>query len=272
MGVNDITLAGGMRTNLLQMQTVAALMARTSQRLSTGQRVNSPTDDAAAYFASQGYRSRASDLAVRKDSMGEAIQTISAANEGVKAITALIEQAKGLTASARSANTADRAKLATQFDALRGQMDQLAADASYKGTDLINSATASLVVDFNEGGTSSLTVTGFDATSTGLAIAAAANSWAADADIDAAVTSLDGALTTLRTNAANLGSNSSVITTRQDFTASMINVLTSGADALVVADPNEEGANMLALQTRQQLGIVALSMSAQSQNSILKLF
>jgi flagellin-like hook-associated protein FlgL len=272
MGVNDITLAGGMRTNLLQLQSVNTLMSRTSNRLATGQRVNSPTDDAAAYFAAQGYRSRASDLAVRKDSMGEAIQTISAANEGVKAITSLIEQAKGLAASARSANVADRAKLATQFDALRGQIDQLAADASYKGTDLINSATATLKVDFNEGGTSQLTVTGFDATSTGLGIVAAAGSWATDANIDAAVTNLDTALTTLRTSAANLGSNSSVIVARQDFTANMINVLTGGADALTVADPNEEGANMLALQTRQQLGIVALSMSAQSQQSILKLF
>ena len=127
-------------------------------------------------------------------------------------------------------------------------------------------------MDFNEGGTSQLTVTGFAATSAGLGVDAAAASWAADANIDAAVSDLNAALTTLRTNAANLGSNSSVITARQDFTASMINVLTGGADALVVADPNEEGANMIALQTRQQLGIVALSMSAQSQQSILKLF
>lgn len=270
MAINDISLAGGMRANLLNLQLVSALQSRTTERLATGRRVNSAVDDAAAFFAAQNHMGRASDLAALKDSMAEAIQTVKAASEGISAITKLIEQAKGLAASARSATTADRATLATQFDALMTQLDQLASDAGYKGTNFLASDT--LVVTFNETASSTITITGFDASSTGLGVAAAANAWAANADIDAAVTDLNAALSTLRTNASTLSSNNSVITTRESFTSDLINTLTAGADQLTAADVNEEGANMLALQTRQQLGMVALSLSSQSQQSILRLF
>jgi flagellin len=272
MPINDITLGGGMRTNLTSLQVVAALQARTTQRLSTGKRVNDPIDDPAAYFAAQNHLSRAGDLSARKAAMGEALQTVQAASAGIKSIQSLIEQAKGLAASARSATTADRATLATQFNAIRTQIDNLAGDASYKGTNLLDAD--DLTVDFNESGSSDLTITGFDASTgtNGLDIAAAAGNWATDANVDAAVTDLDAALSELRTNAQTLNSNLGVVTARQTFTDEMINTLSTGAEALTAADPNEEGANMLALQTRQQLGIVALGLSSQAQQSILRLF
>ncbi|MBK7366770.1 MAG: flagellin [Candidatus Eisenbacteria bacterium] len=270
MAINDITLAGGMRNNLVSLQMVSAMQARTTERLATGKRVNSAVDDPSAYFAAQNHRNRANDLAARKDQMGEAIQTVKAALQGIEGITKLIEQAKGLAASARSANAADRASLSDQFDALRTQIDEMAADGSYKGTNFL--ASDSLTVDFNEDGSSSLTVSGFDASTTGLAIGASTNSWIADSDIDAAVTDLDDALSTLRANAKTLASNNGVVTARQEFTTQLINTLTTGADVLTAADTNEEGANMLALQTRQQLGIVALQLSSQAQQSVMRLF
>ncbi len=270
MAINDITLAGGMRNNLVSLQNVASLQARTTERLATGKRVNSSVDDPSAYFAAQNHLNRANDLAARKDQMNEAIQTVKAALQGIDGITKLIEQAKGLAASARAATTADRASLATQFDSLRSQIDDLASDAGYKGTNFLGSD--DLTVSFNEDGSSSLTVSGFDASTTGLSISAAAGSWATDANVDAAVTELDAALNTLRTNAKTLASNNGVVTTRQEFTTNLINTLSTGADQLTAADSNEEGANMLALQTRQQLGVVALQLSSQAQQSILRLF
>ena len=273
MAINDITLAGSMRNNLVNLQNVAMLQARTTQRLSTGKRVNSSIDDPTAYFTAQSAMNRASDLAARKDNMGEAVQTVKAALTGLDGVTNLIEQAKGLAASARTATAADRASLAAQFDALRGQIDKLASDSGYKGTNFL-AASSSLKVEFNTSGTSSLTISGFDASTgaSGLNVAAAAGSWATDTNIDAAVTSLDTALSTLRTKAQTLASNNGVLTARQDFTTNMINTLTEGATQLTAADPNEESANMLALQTRQQLGIVALQLSNQAQQSVLKLF
>lgn len=270
MPLSDITLAGGMRSNLTALQMISTLQARTTERLSSGKRVNNPVDDPAAYFAAQNHLSRASDLAARKDAMGESIQTVKAANEGIKAISSLIEQAKGLAASARSANTADRSTLATQFDDLLGQIDDLAGDSGYKGTNLLDSA--DLTVDFNESASSQLTISGFDASATGLSVATATNAWVADTDIDAATADLDDALETLRTNGKTLSSGLGVVTARQAFTQGMIQTLQVGADQLTLADPNEEGANMLALQTRQQLGIVAMGLSSQAQQGILSLF
>jgi flagellin-like hook-associated protein FlgL len=270
MSINDITLAGGMRSALTSLQMFAALQARTTERLSTGKRVNSAVDDPSAYFAAQNHMSRASDLAARKDMMAEAIQTVRTATEGIDAITSLIQQAKGIAESARGGTSAERTALSTQYDELLTQIDELAGDALYRGRNLLDSDT--LTVTFNEDGTSTLTITGFDGTSSGLSIDGAANAWAADTDIDGATTDLDAALVTLRTNAKSLAANLSVVTTRQEFTVNLINTLTGGADLLTAADQNEEGANLLALQTRQQLGITALSLTSQTQQSILKLF
>jgi len=269
MALNDIALSSSMRQNLISLQSTAQLMARTSERLATGKRVNSALDDPSAYFAAQDHTSRASELSTRKAYMSEAMQTVTAANSGVEAVTSLIEQAKGLAASARSADADERATLAAQFDELLTQIDELANDSGYRGTNLLNSDT--LTVAFNEDGSSSLTITGFDASSSGLAIDASTNDWVDDADIDSATADLDAAASTLRSQSKTLASNLDVVTTRQNFTAEMINALQTGADNLTLADTNEESANLLALQVRQQLAISALSISAQAEQSILQL-
>jgi flagellin len=270
VAINDISLTAGMRSNLISLQGTVDLLNRTQERLSTGKKVNSALDDPTAYFASQSLLARSSDLSVLKDGMGQAIQTIKAADAGVSSITALIQAAKGLTQSARTANSAGRSSLAVQYGDLLTQIDTLAADSGYQGTNLLDSGT--LTVNFNEDGTSSLTVTGFDASSTGLGINAATGSWNADTDIDAAVTELDAAIGTLRTESSALSSNLNVVTTRENFTTNMIKALTEGSDKLTLADMNEEGANMLMLQTRQALGVTALSLSAQAAQSVLRLF
>jgi flagellin len=271
MGVNDIILSGNMRQNLTNLQSVAMLQARTSLRLATGLKVNSAVDDPSAYFAAQNQRSRASDLDARKAEMGQAIQTVKAADSGIKAITALIQQAKGLAASARSAGTTDAAALATQFNDLLTQINNIATDSGYNGKNLLGSDT--LTVQFNESGSSSLAIAGFDGSATtGLGIAQAVGNWATSGNIDTSSSQLDTALTTLRNNSKTLSANLGVVTARQDFTSGLVDTLSTGADNLTAADTNAEGANMLALQTRQQLSISALGLSNQAQQGILKLF
>jgi flagellin len=90
--------------------------------------------------------------------------------------------------------------------------------------------------------------------------------------VDTAITQLDDALTTLRSNAQTLGSNVALLQTRLDFTEQYVNNLEGGAAKLTLADINEEGANLLALQTRQQLGISALAFAGQAEQGILSLF
>jgi flagellin-like hook-associated protein FlgL len=259
-----------MRSNLLNLQGTSRLLDRTQVRLSTGKKVNTALDDPVNFFAAQGLTNRASDLAALKDGMSEAIQTVKAADNGITGITKLIESAKGLAQAARSSDTAGRSTLAAQFDDLLTQIDQMAADASYKGTNLVDGD--DLLVNFNESGTSSLTIAGFSGDSAGLSISAAAANWTADSDITAAVDDLTAALTTLRTKSSEMSSNLNIVSTRQEFTSNMIGTLQTGADNLTLADMNEEGANMLMLQTRQSLGVTALSLSSQAAQSVLSLF
>ncbi len=83
---------------------------------------------------------------------------------------------------------------------------------------------------------------------------------------------LTGALTSLRSTSSSLGASLSTVQTRQDFTKNLANTLNAGADNLVQADTNQEAANLLALQTRQQLSQTALSLSNQADQAILRLF
>ena len=191
-----------MRNNLVSLQLITALQARTSQRLATGRRINTAVDDPAAYFAAANNRSRASDLATLKDSMGEALQTVKAASAGIDAITNLVQQAKALASSARASSVAaDRAAYATQFGDILDQIDQLSADASYKGTNLL--ADDTLSVQFNPDGSSTARHRRLRRRTSGgdLAITAAANAWVANADVDAATADLDAALAVLRSTA-----------------------------------------------------------------------
>jgi flagellin-like hook-associated protein FlgL len=274
---NQISLTSGMRNNLLSLQGTSKLIEQTQTRLSTGKKVNSPLDNPTNYFASQSHLQRADDLSARKDGMSEAIQMAKSADAGIKAITSLIESAKGVAQAAlASGSTTDRAAYAATFDTLRTQITELASDSGYRGTNFLTSG--SQTVEFSqETGVSTLDIDGFDATATGLSISAAGTDWdgtsaTATDKIKASATQLEGAMETLRSESSKLSSNMSVVTTRQDFTSSMINELKTGADSLTLADMNEEGANMLMLQTQQNLGVTSLSMASQSAQAVMRLF
>lgn len=97
----DISLTASMRSNLLSLQQTQSLMDTTQERLSTGKKVNSAIDNPSSYYTAQSLTNRASDLNALLDSMGQGIQTIQAANEGIEAITDFVQQAKALANTAR---------------------------------------------------------------------------------------------------------------------------------------------------------------------------
>ena len=406
----DISLTASMRTNLLSLQNTQSLMDTTQERLSTGLKVNSAIDNASSYYTAQSLNNRASDLSALLDSMGQGIQTIQAANEGIEAITEFVEQAKAIANSARdaasktdvktlsskfsgvdgvtadataltlavkkadgtalagdgdekkisdaitavnaklaadqlkgknatelktaietalAADTAgvlknvmefnvtadgkvsvtakagyqvsvtgagdlaglgkdpdtgdpvdevtstvavntDRQKYALQFNEILEQIDNLAQDSGYKGINLLQMNT--LTVIFNEDRSSQIEVKGVDASSTGLKISNPIDSWQTDEDINKSITEAENAISELRIMASDYGNYYSIVQNRQDFTKNLINVLTEGADNLTLADMNEESANMLALQTRQQLAINSLSLASQAAQGVLQLF
>lgn len=393
MASNNVTLTAAIRTNLLSLQGTQRLMDDTQLRLSTGRKVNSALDDPNAFFAAQGLTNRADDLSRLVDGIGQAIQTIKAADTGITSLTKLIEQAQSIAETARdqasgsavelsgdittadqndltnnagiSANETftlragptgesevtftieagdsladlankinatagfsaqivqgsdpvnnpddrrleirttngeqldatddgdgvltalgfatlggggsvaastgvpeDRIQLEADYGAILEQIDQLVQDTGYRGTNLLGGD--SLSVQFNEDNSSLLNISGVDFDSAGLNIGAA--QFDNDNNIQTSLDELGAALDRVRAQARTFGSNLSVLENREDFTKSTINTLTEGADKLTLADLNEESAKLLSLQTTQTLGVTSLSLAAQSQQSVLRLF
>lgn len=423
--MDSISLSAGIRSNLNALQSSAALLARTQTRLGSGKKVLSAIDNPANYFTSLSLDNRAADLGSRSDGIAKGIMTVKAADTGIRGITSLLKQAKGVATDARALATDDtdgRSALMAQFNDLLDQIDSLAKDSGYDGVNLL--ANDSLTVEFAEkAGSSSIDLNGFDATSNGSILTVAhqePGSWSAGLtsitaetgpgyDNDSALTSyigylnsslgagfgniesllpqrddsrfslaadlstwatsngregltysawysatfyddvddnaptqyinelnsslnaglpslqtsmsqwncssvevvqrlsswatesnrggksynnwysdsykslsnngsIDSAIGTIETSIQNLSTKSNeissdlgVLTARQSFTDSMVDILNAGSADLTNADMNEESANLLALNTQQSLGTNSLSLAAQASSSILQL-
>ncbi len=369
MAQTSITLTASMRSNLSSLKSIQKQMDTTQERLSTGKKVNSAIDNASSYYQARSLTNRAADLDGLLDSMGQGIQTIQAANEGIEAVTAFVEQLKSIANSAFALDPsnpetyeASMTSYKNQYNKILAEIGNVVEDASYQGVNLL--AGNELTVTFNETRSNRFTITGdnivekmglgetvnwtsvaetktenvtvladgtlveanpdstpptaavtvakgdtvytdgaetptyyvkgsddkyytytvegetetFGTTGsakTGLTalteeVATGVNSY--KDSIDDTLDDLSVAIDYLRSYATELGNNYSIIETRQDFTDALIDVLETGSDNLVLADMNEESANYLALQTRQQLAVNSLSLASQSAQSVLSLF
>lgn len=266
--MSTVSLSNSVRQNLFALQNTTEQMAVSQNRLATGKKVNSALDNATNFFTASGLQGRAGDLSNLMDSISNATKTIEAANNGIEGIKKLVESAQSIARQVKAGG--DAIKLDEQFQAIKTQINELAADSGFNGVNLIKATPDNMKVTFNETGTSSLTVTGTSSDATGLGISGSSVLTGADADL--ALSALGTALNNLRATASGLGSNLTTIQTRQQFTKATINTLRAGADNLVNADINEEAAGLLALQTRAQLSQTALSMSNQQDQSVMRLF
>lgn len=279
--MSNVTLTAALRSNLLSLQGIQKNLDITTQRLATGKKVNSALDNAGNFFASQSVNFRANDLTGRLDGIGQAIQVLKAADNGITAMTSSLEQMRALAqealdqANAAGGGTfapADQVSLENNFDSLRTQFSSYANDAGYRGTNLL--AGGSQTVVFNEDGSDTLAITGvnYDLANGGTGITLANADFSTAANIQTSIDELDQAINDLRAQARTFGTNLTTLQTREDFTKNIINTLKEGSDKLVLADQNEEGAKLLSLQTAQSLGVTSLSLASQAQQSILRLF
>ncbi len=391
----NVTLSGSVRSNLLALQKTQSAIDVTNSRLNSGKKVNTVVDDAVAYFSAKALDDRASDFNDRKANIDQAISAINTALTATSGIDTLLKQLKGIVTSAKSATSQDRGDLQVQYATVKAQIDQLAADATYQGLNLVNNSTAKQTTQFSERSSSKLDVTarrlttyasfasqGASAANTttwngggafsnnaagavGLyyAIAVASTTgvsteyklvrytsgatnvvsgtsnnylgsvgarsynytnftnasglnvfagsqihifvdsqltggaaintvstgtlWSAAAfdvnqtinandqftqALDFLISGLDNAISQNNSTAKALGTNVAILTTRLEFTKDYVNVQKEGSGKLTLADTNEEGANLVSLQTRQQLGVQALSFAGQTEQSVLRLF
>lgn len=295
--MGDITLTSSARNALLSLQNTSSLMGKTQGRLTSGLKVSSAIDDAVAYFKAKGLSDRASDFTDRKGEIDQGISSVKAAINGTTITDSILKQMKGLINSARTADTSTRATLTSQFNDLAKQINSGLSDANYQGLNLINNSTASLTVYLSEGTAASLSINSRNLNasvlistagtaasdgvlssmlsaagiSTGVGFSDMSNAASGTAILDNLSGAIDSAISTVRSNAAAFGGNVTFLQTRLDFTVNYTNTLTEGSGKLTLADLNEEGANLVALQTRQQIGIQSLSIAGQQQQSILSL-
>jgi flagellin len=157
------------------------------------------------------------------------------------------------------------------FNEILTQIDGLAQDSSFNGKNLLNGDNITITFNEKSSNQNQLQIQGVDDSSTGLGLTTlATNSSTTASSLHAALTSLADALTTIRSQSSKLSANLSIVQTRQDFTKNLVSTLQTGADNLTLADSNEEGASLLALNTRAQLATTALSFSSQADQQVLQ--
>jgi flagellin len=273
--VDEVSLSAGGQTALSILQKADGQQGESSERLSSGLKVNNAVDDAQAFFLAKNLNNRAADLQAVKDDIGQAASSIGAAQNGIEAISNLSGQLQGIATAARGGSAQDRAAAAEQFDSIRQQIDNLARDAGFNGVNLIASTPSSHTVSFNESGSSDLTITGGASDSASLGINDATvtnNNFATDADIENAIRKVEQAQDSLRATSARFGSDIGILNARADFTNDQVNILRDGADKLVNADLTEEAAKKIALQNRSGLASAGLNVANDSQSAMLDLF
>jgi flagellin len=315
--MSDITLTSTQRSTLLSLTSVTSLFNRTQNRLNTGKKVNTVTDNAQSFFQAQSLTNRSSTILNAKSTIDQSVQSVQAALTATSAVTALLGQLQGVLQSARGATLSNRISDTQQFKTIGNQLSQLVKDASFQGLNLLTSTAVSLSTQFSERTAATLSITGYNlvATSTansrtlftqaaafksngtlifsaivgdlGLTNEAAGFSQldltgtqagtgtvkasVAQAIFSGAIQRISNAISQLNAVSAALGTNVAILQARSSFSSNYANTLTSGADALTLADLNTEAANSQALTLRQQLGIQSLSVSGQQNSSILTL-
>ncbi|MDD7910429.1 flagellin [Pseudovibrio exalbescens] len=163
--MSDVTLTAAVRSNLSTLQSTSNLISQTQERLSTGFKVNSALDNPNSFFTAESLNNRAGDLSNLQDDIGQGVSTLEAADNGISAISDLIDAAKAKANQAlQTDNANERATYEKQFNELRTQIQDIAKDSGYKGKNLLAGTGNDLEVKFNEDGSSKLNIGAVDFT------------------------------------------------------------------------------------------------------------
>jgi len=265
----------GAMVALQNLNITQGQLGQTENRISTGLMVAGPKDNGAVWAVAQGMRSDVAALASVTTSLNEATSATDVAVSAGQAISDLLTQmkAKALSASDSSLSQNSREAYNADFVALRDQITNIVNNAGFNGINLINGSTAKLDALANAQGTAFITVTARDLSLGGANVSIAANSTiSTSAKASSMITTVDASITALDLALAQLGTDSKKVGIQTTFVSNLADSLTQGIGNLVNADMAKESANLTALQTKQQLGIQALSIANQAPSAILALF
>ena len=243
--------------------------------VSTGLLVGNAKDNGAIWSIAQTERADVSDLDAVKGSLQNSQSVIDVANSAGTTVSNLLTQMqeKALAASDSSLNTASRAALNNDFVALRNQIVSTVQNASFNGVNLLDGSHTQISALANAQGTSVLTVLAQNLTLSGSIITLTSTATISTITAAAAAISVVGtSLANVDTALATLGTSSNALDTHLNFISGLQDTLTTGIGNLVNADLAKESATLQALQTKQQLGIQALSIANSASSALLSLF
>ena len=272
MALNSINTNSGALIALQNLNTTNNELQVTQQRINTGKKVGTAKDNGAVWAMAKNQSATSSSLNAVKDSLQRGQSTIDVALAAGDTITDLLGKMKekALAASDTSLNTASFNALKADFDSLRDQITKAADNAKFNGVSLVDAKTNKLTFLANTDG-SGFTVNAQSLTLLGIGLSAGL-SFASATAAKTALGFIDKAIGTATNKLASLGTASTGLDTHLTFVGKLQDSLDAGVGNLVDADLAKESAKLQSLQTKQQLGIQALSIANSSTSSILSLF
>jgi flagellin len=265
----------GAMVALQQLNKTNTELETTQTRINTGMKVASAKDNGAVYAIAQGMRSDVAGFGVVKESLDRVSSTVDVAIAACEAIGDLMidMKEKALAASDESLTANQRKAFSEDFKALRDQIGTITSNAEFNGTNLINNTTASVNALADADGTSVITIEDENLSLGGSIVTLAATASLDTAtNASAAVGTIETSLDNLNQALARLGTGSKSLEVHSNFVQKLNDVTEAGIGNLVDADLAKESAKLQALQTKQQLGVQALSIANSSAGIALSFF
>jgi flagellin len=260
---------------LQNLNRTSSDLAHTQSIISTGLKVASAKDDGAAFAIAQSQRATVSSLDAVKDSLSRATSVVDVASSAGSSVSDLLTQMKekALAASDTSLDTTSRNALKADFNSIRDQVTKTLSNASFNGINLVDGSKSQITALANATGKNSITVAGQNLSLNGSIVTLKTDSTFSTAtSANNLLTTIDTSINNVSASLAKLGTVSKALDNHLTFVGKLQDSITAGIGNLVDADMAKESAKLQALQTKQQLGVQALSIANQSTSTVLSLF
>jgi flagellin len=277
MPLNSVNTNGSAMAALQNLAATQSDLMTTQNRINTGLKVASAKDNGAIWAIAQNQRATSQSLDAVKDSLQRASSTVDVALSAGESISDLLLQmkAKALAASDTTLDTNSRVALNDDFKSLRDQITKVVNNADFNGANMVKASGAQIQALANADGTQVISVQAQDLSLGG---GGALNGLGATASIGTQtaaagmIATVNTAITNVSSALSKLGTGSKALQSHLTFVGKLQDTIDAGVGNLVDADLAKESAKLQALQTKQQLGIQALSIANQSSSILLGLF
>ncbi len=250
-------------------------LSETQNRINTGLKVAGPKDNGAVFAIAEGLRADVGSLNAVKTSLDHATSVVDTAIAAGQAVSDLLKEMKekALAAKDTSIDANSRAAYNTEFEALRDQITTILSNSTFDGSNLVDGSTATVQALANAAGDSFITSTAQDLSLSGAIVTLTSTATiSTSTKASSAISTIDASIDALGLALAELGTDSKKLGIHKTFVQKLSDELQNGIGNLVDADLATESARLQALQTKQQLGIQALSIANQAPSTLLALF